>query len=280
MQRSVHILIEGLSAFRAADKLRNAGITVLSLKKQQKNAVIAEVASKDLEKVFAILRGSCYNIKKIRFHGLSKAWKMFCLRAGLLAGALIGVSAVCFFQTRVLRVEFTGSGAYYAGEVREILLRGGVKRFGPCPEGYAAVEAEILSLPRVSFCSVREDGGILTVEIQVSDDAAAIAGRPLTADADGIVEELTVIRGTAAVSVGDSVHAGDTLVDSSVGGAIVIARALVAYPFSREYETNEEEARAQALLECGTLREINAQKTDRGWLITGTGVSSVSVNLD
>ncbi len=273
-------MIEGLSAFRAADKLRNAGITVLSLKKQQKNAVIAEVASKDLEKVFAILRGSCYNIKKIRFYGLSKAWKMFCLRAGLLAGALIGVAAVCFFQTRVLRVEFTGSGAYYAGEVREILLRGGVKRFGPCPEGYAAVEAEILSLPRVSFCSVREDGGILTVEIQVSDDAAAIAGRPLTADADGIVEELTVIRGTAAVSVGDSVHAGDTLVDSSVGGAIVIARALVAYPFSREYETNEEEARAQALLECGTLREINAQKTDRGWLISGTGVSSVSVNLD
>lgn len=279
MQRKVQVFVEGLSAFRAADKLKGAGIPVLSVKKTQKSGVVLEVARKDLEKVFAILRGSCYNIKKIRFRGLARLCKTVVWRAGLAAGAILGIAAICFSETRILRVEYTGSGAYFAGEAEEILGRGGVKRYGAALKEYAEIEAEILALPRVSFCSLHSDGGILTVEIEVSDDNAVIFSHPLTASADGTLKELTVIRGAAVHSVGDSVAAGEQLVVGTDEKAIVIARAVIVSPFEREYTGSEAAARAQALLDCSTLKDISVVQTEQGWLVTGRAETEVSVNL-
>ena len=64
--RAIELEIEGLSAHRAVERLRREHIAVLSARRTQKNAVAVCVDANDRKKVFAILRDTCYNIKKVR----------------------------------------------------------------------------------------------------------------------------------------------------------------------------------------------------------------------
>ena len=277
--------VEGLGAHRIADKLSAAGIEVLSLRRTQKNAALVQVAAKDRKKVFAILRGSCYNVKKVRPRGLSRALA-YCMRsAGLVLGAALFLLAAIAVETRVLRIDVVGSGAYYEDEVREILSQKGVAFFSAAPKEIAPIRAEILNLPRVSFCSVRTNGGILTVTVEVSDDLKPLLGEPLLAPASGRVEEIIVVRGTARAAVGDSVQAGDVVVDSvaPVGEewrpVIVIAEVKVSFPFAREYALSEEKALAQAALDFGEIKELHTTKTENGCLVEGTACVTAAINL-
>lgn len=285
MLRKTEFEIEGLSAFRAVDKLSGAGVAVLSARRTKKNAVTLQVNSKDAKKVFAILRGSCYNIKKVRLRGFTKACARCVKSAGLLAGAAVFALAVLGAQTRILKIEVAGSGAYYRGEVQKILSENGVKPFAAKPKDTAAVTAEILSLPRVSFCSIGHKGGILTVTVEVSDENALIASKPLLAAVSGKVEEIVVVRGTPLVQAGDEVREGDTLVANSAafGGqerpVIVIARVKISYAFVREYGVDEERAAAQVLLDFGETKELHTTKTENGCRVEGIAFCETSVNL-
>lgn len=286
MKGRTQLEIEGVSAFRAAEKLKRAEIPVFSVRKTHKNAITLEVESKDSKKVFAILESSCYNVKKVRFRGASRLWRS-CLRsAGLLAGAVLFALTVVGMQTRVLQINVVGSGAYYEAEVLSILSDGGINRFGAMPADTALFTAEILSLPRVSFCSFRRAGGILTVEIEVSDENAVLSGEPLYAPAAGTVAELVVVRGTPCVQVGDEVRQGDTVVQNrAVYGetektVIVIARVRISYSVEAEYGGTEEEACAQALLDYGAMEDVTTEQTELGWRIVGTAFAEASVNLE
>lgn len=283
--RKCELTIEGLCAYRAIDKLAAAGTPVLAAEKVRKNAVTVWVNGKDRKKVFAILQGSCYNIKKVRFRGFERV-KAECIKsAGLLVGAVFFLCAVAFAQGRVLRVEIAGSGAYYAEEVKEILSLGGVKRFSSVPKDTAMLSAQILSLPRVSFCSLKLSGGVLTVNVEVSDENALLEGKPLLAPCDGVVEELVVVRGTALAEVGSSVKKGDVIVANSASGeggtrpVIVIARVKIGFPVAAEYALTEAQALAQAYLDYGEITEIHTTKTENGWLVEGAGHAETAINL-
>lgn len=287
MPFETQLLVEGLSAWRAADKLNRAGIPVLSVQKTQKNAVLIRLKSKDLKKGFAILRGSCYNVKRVRRLGLSRLFDLCKKRAGVFAGITLFALIIPFAESRVLRIEVTGSGACYRAEAHAALQRAGVSLCGAFPADTADIEAEILALPRVTFCTIACKGGIVTVEIEVNDENAALEGKPLLSPATGVVEELTVVRGTALVAVGDAVNAGDiavenaTLVGEQKRPAVVIARIKVAYAFSAEYPVEEESAAiAQAVFDAGELADVRTEKTENGWLVQGTANKISAMNLE
>ncbi len=279
------ICVASLSAQNVPEKLLKAGVGVYSVRESGKNAITLEVRSKDLEKVFAILRGSCYNIVKTRPRGLSLLYKKTRSALGLLIGAALFALTVAGAQTRVLAVEVVGSGAYYEPEVLQTLSRGGVKRFGGMPKNTALLTAELLSLPRVSYCEIRHSGGILTVEVEVSDESAQKSCVPLRAPASGRVEELIVVRGTPKVSVGDEVKAGEIVVDAlalygeETRAAIVIARVTIGYEVRAVFAGSEEQARAEAYLAYGEIEDLKSERTADGWLITGRAFAESALNL-
>lgn len=282
MFKRSRLYIEGLSAYRVVDKLQRADIAVYSVRNVQKKGVSLEVAHKDLEKVFAILQGSCYNVKKVQPAGWSVARERLGAKAGLIAGMTCAVAAILFAQTRVLAIEVTGSGAYYESEVLALLSENGVGWFSPLPEDPAAVSAAVFSLPRVSFCGIRNRGGVLVVEIEVNDEDAALSPHPLRAPVSGEVRGLVVVRGVPLVSEGDFVDAGKILVDcrSEEGNPlIVIARAEIAVSFVREYGGTEEEARAAALLEYGEIESLRTERSESGWRVTGIAVTVADLNF-
>ncbi len=285
MAGAVELTVEGLGVHRVLEKLARAGVETLLAEPVQKNVLKVRIRGKDRKKVFAILRGSCYNIKKVRYLGAERAVRALVRGAGLAFGVLFFLVAVPLAESRVLRVNVVGNGAYYEREVRAILARAGVKEFSAMPSQTGALSAEILSLPRVEFCSFHTAGGVLTVEVRVSDEAPALSGEPLLAPVRGVVEELVVVRGTALVSVGDAVEAGQAVVGNfTLSGeerrpAAVIARVTVRTEIAREYALGEREARAQAALDFGDAA-LTWRKTDGGWFAEGSALVTGAINFD
>lgn len=77
--RSCEIFIEGIGAARAVEKIVQGGVPVLAARVQKKGVTV-RVDGKHREKVFAILRGSCYNGKTCVLRGFCAAF--VCLRNG------------------------------------------------------------------------------------------------------------------------------------------------------------------------------------------------------
>lgn len=274
--------LEGLSVGRAADRLMRGGVEVLSARKTAKNGLVVRVAANDRKKAFAILQGSCYNIKKFRPRGAQAALFRLKRSLGLVAGTLAALVLVFAMQGRVLRVAVTGSGAYLEPQIRAILAEAGVGLFSDMPEENALVP-QILALPRVHFCAVRQSGGVLTVRVETADEISPLSPAPLLSPAAGRIEELVVIRGTALCAAGDDVERGQTLVAPTDGesGAqgFVVARVVVAYPVSALYEMGEEGALLQAELDFGRLSDVHTTETERGTLVEGTAHAEGECNF-
>ncbi len=286
MISSVGFYVESLSAFRVVDKLSREGICVLSVSEVEKNVLDLRLPVKDFKKAFAILRGSCYNIKNVRYFGLARLRRVAASAVGLFVGAALFLGIVTFSNTRILKTEVVGNGAYYQREIDAILRDAGCVPFAPLPRDTGMLTAKVLALPRVEFCSFHSAGGILTVEVRCAETAEKLEPEPLLSPVDGVVEELVVVRGTPLVEVGQTVKKGDILVADSMqtgGGlhsSIVIAEAAIVETVTAEYELSEEGALAQALLDYGELMEIHTVKTARGWRVEGVRRTSVRINLD
>lgn len=281
MRAGIQMHIEGLGVQRVPDKLARAGVELVAVRAIGRNALILTVRRKDREKVFAILRDSCYNIKKHRPVGIWRAAQCLRARAGLLVGFVLAAALIGFAGTRVLRIDVVGSGAYYRTEVLRLLEEEGVTQFSAPPSAGAVLCARIFALPHVTFCALHHEGGVLTVEIQTGEDAAPLSEEWLYAPADGVIEELTVLRGTPLVKEGDSVRAGDLVVSGEENGrrVLVMARLRIRFAVSAYFSGTREGALAQAYLEYGAMQDIAAQEAEDGWLITGQAFASCGVNL-
>ena len=277
--------IEALHPEGAIDKLAAAGVKILSAEKIQKNTVVVRTDGKEYKKVFAILQNSCYNIKKVRSQGMRRALTLCRRYAGLLVGAALFCASVFFFQSRVLDIRITGSGAYLGEQVKSVLRENGVIFFTPAPKETNYITSLVLALPRVSFCSFSHKGGVLTVDVEVSDEDAILQTAPLISPAAGRVERLTVVRGTPLVGEGAEVAKGDWLVanysmieDEEIP-VLVIAEAVIVYPVTAQYDLPEEQALAQAYLDFGEIEILHITKTDGGTLIEGQARAGVALNL-
>ena len=281
----VRLLIRGIAPERVFDKLARAHIPVLAARRVQKNAVCFAVAAKDYKKVFAILRGSCYNVEKVRPVGLKRLAERCRRLPGLLAGGALALAAVLFLETRVLKVEIGGSGAYYESEVRAILREGGIAPLSPAPEQTALLTSRILSLPRVSFASLRFEGGVLTVRVEVSDEEEIFFPAPLKSPKAGVLEELVVLRGTPCAQAGQQVEAGQTLISERVayGGreerVLVVGYAVLLCPVEGVFRGSEEAAFEAARLAFGGDAELFSEKTEEGWRIYGTARMEISSHM-
>ncbi len=282
--KSLEIEVSGLSAYRAAERLRAGGVTVLSARRNEKNGITLRIDANERKKVFAILRSSCYNIEKTEERGILRLRSALVRAAGALLGGAFALAAIAFLQGRVLRVEVAGSGAYLEPQIRAVLEEEGVGVFSRPPEENA-LAARLLSLPRVGFCSVETEGGVLRVRVETSKEASPLSGGALLSPAAGTVEALFVLRGTSLVKCGDSVEAGQPLVEphmqfgEEVRSTAVIAWAKISYPVSREYALPPEKALLQATLDFGQDAQLTASETEEGCLVEGKAFASAGINL-
>ncbi len=281
----------------ALRKLSRADIPVFSLKKRGAYTAFC-VKDNYIKKVFAIFSHPCYNVVVEKYGIFRSLAKRAASRAGALVGAALFFALVAASQLFVFRVEVTGSGSYLAPQVQAILRESGVE----AGKIYKGVDkpltiARIMSLPSVTFCSLQKRGTAFIVDVECDGEAGAAAGRsPLLSPAAGVVESITAVCGTARVQAGESVNAGDVLIEPSRTDAAGNTFSCLAVGYARiraeaavtTLALSEGEQALAAALAAGTLYSDEAEvlsytvrRTAEGALYTVnfTYVLTASINM-
>lgn len=241
--------VEAIAPFRALDKLVKRGISVYDVQKIGPTCLKFCVKSKETEKVFAIFRGSCYTVTKIGGVRLKRAADALLRRPGIAAGILLSFALCIAGNLFVLDIRVEGSGARYGERAVEILRESGVSLFAPYRgENASAARAELLSLPGIVFAEVDKSGCVVTVTLEESEETPLPARENvLKASSAGVVEDITVLRGTALVKAGDTVEEGQTLVggffETEAGErkeTFAVARASILHSYTGEFASDEE----------------------------------------
>ena len=176
-------------------------------------------------------------------------------RPGILAGVLLFFALGFCSNLFVLDIRVEGSGARYEERAVEILRENGLQAFAPFGEDKAAkAGAELLGLPGIVFAQVQKSGCIVTVTLEESEETPVpVRQSDLKAPADGEVEEITVLRGTALVKAGDAVEEGQTLVggffetpEGARKDTFAVARASILHSYTGEFISDEESEEALA----------------------------------
>lgn len=257
----LRLKIEGIYPEGVIKKLTREKIPLFEVKKTDKKSLELCIERKNRKKVFTILEDSCYNITKVRYYGFLSALRRCKERAGLFVGCALFFILCTLSDYPVLRIDVVGTGEYYRREVLQLLSDSGVEEGKPY-DGKSASEitAKILALKDVSFCSLKKSGNVLRVEVQTSPSADYCRrGVSLYAAADGRVQTLTVLRGTAAVSTGDEVSAGDLLISCGDENGVVMASAGLACRYEAFVKADDaQEALAACILEIEALNDKDA----------------------
>lgn len=281
----------------ALAKLKKANIPVYNCRKN--NSLFLFYAHNNYaKKVFAIFAHPCYNVKVVKYGVEYSFFRLMLNRLGVLVGAALFLAAVFLSQSFVFKIKISGSGSFLEGEVKRIVYAHGVKEFGY----YAGIDepavlAEIMALPGVTFCTVKKQGAILTVDVQAGESSSESSKRSaLLSDVNGEVTKIVAVCGTAVVSVGDRVGPGDCLIAAytmngeektdclAVGYAYLACAASVDY-FAAEH-TEEHEALAMKAADLYadeiTERSLSVKQNADGFIYTVNFTYNriLSINLE
>lgn len=282
----------------ALKKLSKANIAVYKLKKRS-SYVQFGVRQEYLEKVFAIFSHPCYNtvtVKKSRAQRLKLFLKK---RFALLIGGALFVAAAVVSGNSVLKIKVTGSGDYLSPQVISIAKSCGAREWSFCRNmDVPLMQAKIMALPDVNFCSVRRDGAYLLIDVRTEVEHTSRADEnPLVSPVGGEVYRIVAICGTAEKAVGDKVKEGDALIGAyelsaageridclAVGFAEIKAGATVSIVFAEESEENAQAALKAAGLYSDEIleRSYTVSPCEGGveYLVSFTYLKRVAINME
>lgn len=267
------------------NRIAKRNITLYNVKKKSKNQVVFTVSYAESDKIFALNKDLCYNIKKIRDKGVAYPLLFLMRNVGVAIGVALFVAICILADNIVYSIEFCGSGAIYESRVRAYLDVLGVTRFSRFSDIDldALGEKIIQSGETFSFATCKKRGNRLIVELVLAESKPdTLNGNvyELKADVDGIVEDIKVYRGTALVNVGDVVSAGDVLVDGFAVVkeqkvtinviAYVTVRSVFAFEYVSEKDGEEDVAVIMARLSLGeddvVCEEVEKTAPDGGFV--------------
>lgn len=253
-----------VSPLRVLDRLAKEGIAVYGVRKCSPVRLKIRVKSKELQKIFAILQGSCYTVKKAEESFARRLLRRALSRPGFAAGLALFFVLAAASNFFVLRVDFVGSGARYRERAAELLAMSGIRLFAPYAEEAAeTARGALMTLPGIVFASVEKRGSSVTVTLEEEAEAPEPSyARSLFAPAAGEVEELVVLRGTALVGVGDAVAAGQELVagrfETEAGGGETFAVARCTLVCTHTYALQSAEQSEQASRRALAIARLRA----------------------
>lgn len=269
--------------------LHRKGADVHSFKQISKTECFIEIDFIDSYKFFAICKNMCYNKKVVKYSGILAPLTFFIKKVGYLVGGILFLVLTALINNLVLDVKVIGSGSCFENQTKDIIYTEGVSKYSFFWDiDLKSLEREILvKSPRLSFVSVKKKGNVLVVDTALSTSEPEVLGKnacDLVSSCDGVIEEITVLRGTALVSAGQEVKKGDALVgayilgkDDSVYNTFVIARVKILkkteyfYKCNGASENNVSIAYALAEFnESGEIKDKSHEVVDGGVKVTLT----------
>jgi similar to stage IV sporulation protein len=213
--------IVGLNLSRLLSRLVKTGVPLYNVKKIKANKIRLSVNSFDNEKFFANLNELCYNeknVRKISEGGLFSPVNFLIKNVGFLVGVVIFTLSTFLVDDFILDFSFSGTGAVYEREITQILDEFGVKKYARFSSfNLREIEDRLLEKSDdITFASLEKNGKTLSVYLtksKVPNTVLSGIAENLKSTVDGVIESIKVYRGTALLSVGDTVKVGEIIVD-------------------------------------------------------------------
>lgn len=252
-----------------------------------------------VKKVFAIFAHRCYNISIRKDSARKRIISGIKRRIGLIVGAIIFVVLAVFADFTVLKVKVTGDCAYLTDDVIEIARQCGISQWSLCTRAdIPSLEARVLSLDGVSFCSVKRKGSYMIIEVMSGGDGSGqCTYSHFLSPEDGKLIRLVAVSGTALKAEGDEVKRGEKLIGAyaeaedgtrrdclAVGFAEIEVSRRVSVLFNEESEENAAAALGVALLYSDNITEqsYTVSECDDGVVydVSFSYICTVSINME
>lgn len=281
----------------ALNKLTRANIPVYKLKKRG-TQVYLSVNREYIEKVFAIFGRACYNIRIRRKSKSMRFAEFFKRRFGLFIGAAVFIAAAVFSQNVVFKIKITGSGSFLKPQVLAVADECGIKEWSLCRSADTPLlQAKILALPSVNFCSVQREGAYLIIDVQTEESDYSLAtSEPLISPNDGVIKRIVTVCGTQLKQEGESVKKGEPLIGAytlseegesspcmAVGFAEICVNYILSLYYGEESDKNREDALSSTALYSENVIEKSVRVKPNGegvvYEVNFTYVVTVAVNM-
>ena len=270
---SVLCEIRGAAPLRCLNALGEAGIEAKRAERADEFTLRLTLDERDYSAAAAIAARSQCELARISSRGGALLARRLRRRIALLTAAVVCFALLAAGSLFVWEIDISGCESVTEGEVRRALASAGVAEgsFWPAWDADAVKNHLLLEIPELAWAGVSVSGSRAEVRVRERIERPELAsdGAPgsITAAASGIIERMEVYEGAPAVSVGDAVAVGETLVSGEMASAVgdtryVRARAAVT---ARTYV----ELTASAPLKYGRLLEADTHS--RWSLIIGSG---------
>ena len=270
---SVLCEIRGAAPLRCLNALGEAGIEAKRAERADEFTLRLTLDERDYSAAAAIAARSQCELARISSRGGALLARRLRRRIALLTAAVVCFALLAAGSLFVWEIDISGCESVTEGEVRRALASAGVAEgsFWPAWDADAVKNHLLLEIPELAWAGVSVFGSRAEVRVRERIERPELAsdGAPgsITAAASGIIERMEVYEGAPAVSVGDAVAVGETLVSGEMASAVgdtryVRARAAVT---ARTYV----ELTACAPLKYGRLLEADTHS--RWSLIIGSG---------
>ena len=270
---SVLCEIRGAAPLRCLNALGEAGIEAKRAERADEFTLRLTLDERDYSAAAAIAARSQCELARISSRGGALLAQRLRRRIALLTAAVVCFALLAAGSLFVWEIDISGCESVTEGEVRRALASAGVAEgsFWPAWDADAVKNHLLLEIPELAWAGVSVSGSRAEVRVRERIERPELAsdGAPgsITAASSGIIERMEVYEGAPAVSVGDAVAAGETLVSGEMASAVgdtryVRARAAVT---ARTYV----ELTACAPLKYGRLLEADTHS--RWSLIIGSG---------
>ena len=215
MRNSCQITFEGLNVNRTLAQLSKLGIALYGVTRQGKITTIV-VPQRRAKQTVALLQERCYNIIDIKYFGLAAAAKFVKFRFVLpiiciLAAFVLAISSQFCFKI-VVTGDFDSDAVYEALSDAGVSVGSNMSKLN-----VDVLENTLANEMGAMYAVVTRSGSVLYVNVvakkQIDPPIDMTARRDIVATRAGVVTQLLCEQGTALVKVGDSVKAGDVLIE-------------------------------------------------------------------
>ncbi len=221
LKQYLKIRVTGLNLSRLLNSLTCQGIQISSLAVEKGGSISFCIRVGDRKKLFANIDERCYNVSILQERSPAALGKLMLVRLGLIAGAVLFIAAVIVYSQFVWRISIDGAQVTGVSNVRQILTGQGLK------EGVRKSDIDVDRLisaleesPTISKASVRIKGtGVRILLVETLEHQTEIdlgVRRDIVSGADGIVTDILVLSGRAAVKKGQAVRAGQVLIEGII----------------------------------------------------------------
>lgn len=212
--------VEGLNLNYLLERIHKNQIDIYDIDKVSDKKIFFSVKNRDIPKLVALFKDSCYNIVTEKQTGSPKYFKFLLNRMALFIGIAIFLFVSVFYGSAIRSVKYLDDAISYSQTINQILDEENINLGSRNIDTKALSNKILAKVPDFVFVSVYIDGINLNISAVAKDNLSNIkqnVNADVISDFDGVVTKIYVLSGTPLVKAGDSVVKGQTLIKGTIG---------------------------------------------------------------